>query len=77
MKLLDDINLADFFRKVQTCRGEVLLVTSEGDRLNLKSALSQFVFAAAIRGNLQFSGASILLEYPGDKDTLTDYIRED
>lgn len=62
MRLRENIDYSDFFRAVQTCRGEVLLVTPEGDQLNLKSTLSQFVFAAAIRGNLSLTGAKLLAD---------------
>lgn len=53
MNLRPDINLSDFFRVVHTCRGEVLFETPEGDRLNLKSSLSQYVFTAAVAGQLR------------------------
>ena len=53
MYLKPDINLPEFFQAVHTCRGEVLFETPEGDRLNLKSALSQFVFTAAVAGQLR------------------------
>lgn len=53
MKLKPDIDLPEFFHAVHTCRGEVLFETPEGDRLNLKSALSQFVFTAAVAGQLR------------------------
>ena len=57
MNLKPDINLSEFFRAVHTCRGEVLFETPEGDRLNLKSALSQYVFTAAVAGQLRaFNG---------------------
>lgn len=77
MKLTENIDYSEFFRAVQTCSGEVLLVTPEGDQLNLKSTLSQFVFAAAVRGNLDLAGAKLLLEVPGDTQKLSAYTVED
>lgn len=53
MNLKPDISLHDFFQAIHACRGEVLFETPEGDRLNLKSALSQFVFTAAVAGQLR------------------------
>lgn len=46
-----------FFEVVNSCQGKVELVTSEGDRLNLKSQLSKYVALAEI-----FSGASSIPE---------------
>jgi len=77
MKLTENIDYSEFFRAVQACSGEVLLVTPEGDQLNLKSTLSQFVFAAAVRGNLDLAGAKLLLEAPGDTQKLAAYTVED
>ena len=37
-----------FLEVVEQCKGDVELVTPEGDRLNLKSKLSQFVSLANI-----------------------------
>ena len=47
-------NIDKFFKVVDECKGRVELVTGEGDRLNLKSKLSQYVSLANI-----FSGGEI------------------
>ena len=74
MNLRDHIDYSAFLRTVHQCRGEVLLVTPEGDRLNLKSTLSQFVFAAAITGRLCLSEASLVLEDGADAAVLKDFL---
>lgn len=43
-------NVDDFMKVIDNCEGKVELVTSEGDRLNLKSKLSQFVSLSKILG---------------------------
>ena len=48
MRLRLDISLPDFLRCVDTCAGEVVYSTPEGDQLNLKSQLSKYVFLAAV-----------------------------
>lgn len=53
MNLKPDISLPDFFQAVHACQGQVLFETPEGDQLNLKSALSQYVFATAVAGQLR------------------------
>ena len=43
---ITDVNRS--FEVVDSCKGKVELVTNEGDRLNLKSKLSQYVSLANI-----------------------------
>ena len=43
MKITHIKDVDRFFLVVDECEGKVELVTSEGDRLNLKSKLSQFI----------------------------------
>ena len=54
MKVQNITNIDKFFEVVDSCKGKVELVTGEGDRLNLKSKLSQYVSMANI-----FSGGEI------------------
>ena len=43
MKVQNITDVEGFFKVVDSCKGRVELVTGEGDRLNLKSKLSQYV----------------------------------
>ena len=43
MKVMGIKDIDKFFEVVDSCKGKVELVTGEGDRLNLKSKLSQYV----------------------------------
>ncbi len=43
MKITNIHNVEKFFEVIDSCEGKVELVTGEGDRLNLKSKLSQFI----------------------------------
>ena len=54
MKVQNITNIDKFFQVIDDCKGRVELVTGEGDRLNLKSKLSQYVSMANI-----FSGGEI------------------
>jgi hypothetical protein len=54
MKVTNINNIDKFFKVIDNCKGKVELVTGEGDRLNLKSKLSQYVSLANI-----FSGGEI------------------
>ena len=46
MKVSNIKDIDKFFEVVDSCDGKVELVTGEGDRLNLKSKLSQYVSLA-------------------------------
>ena len=48
MKITNIKDTEAFFKVIDSCQGRVELVTGEGDRLNLKSKLSQFVSLANI-----------------------------
>ena len=51
MKVQNITNIDKFFTVIDECAGKVELVTGEGDRLNLKSKLSQYVSMANIFSN--------------------------
>ena len=51
MKVSKSIDEKKFLNILETCTGKVELLTKEGDRLNLKSKLSQYVFLAGILRN--------------------------
>ena len=43
MKVKNITDVEKFFKVIDECKGKVELVTDEGDRLNLKSKLTQYV----------------------------------
>ena len=43
MKLTNITDIDGFCRAIEECKGDVILTTTEGDRLNLKSCLSRYV----------------------------------
>ena len=51
MKVQNITDIEGFFKVIDDCKGKVELVTGEGDRLNLKSKLSQYVSMANIFSN--------------------------
>ena len=52
MKVSNIKDIEKFFEVVDSCEGRVELVTGEGDRLNLKSKLSQYVSLANMEESL-------------------------
>ena len=55
---------------IDTCRGKVELVTGEGDRLNLKSKLSQYVSMASVFSNGEIPELEIVTYEKEDTDKL-------
>ena len=51
MKVENIRDISKFFGVIDQCTGRVELVTGEGDRLNLKSKLCQYVSMANIFSN--------------------------
>ncbi len=48
MKIQNVKNVNALFQMIDSCKGKVELVTGEGDRLNLKSKLCQYVALASV-----------------------------
>lgn len=51
MKIQNIKNVEKFFQVVDSCEGKVELITNEGDVLNLKSKLCQYVSLVGIFSN--------------------------
>lgn len=43
MNIKGIVNLKEFFKAILKCKGDVELVTSDGDKLNLRSTLCQYL----------------------------------
>ena len=72
MKVQNITDIDKFFEVVDRCSGKVELVTGEGDRLNLKSKLSQYVSIANIFSNSEIPELEIVAYEPDDIERLTD-----
>lgn len=47
-RLKTNISLSNFFNTAQACVGTVYFVTEDGDQLNMKTTLSQFLFTTTV-----------------------------
>ncbi|HBB60529.1 MAG: polya polymerase [Lachnospiraceae bacterium] len=75
MKLTHIKNVDEFFKVVDSCKGRVELVTGEGDRLNLKSKLSQYVSLANIFAkDSEIPEMEIVASEPEDIDKLMKFM---
>lgn len=74
MKVQNIQNIDKFFQVVDSCEGKVELVTGEGDRLNLKSKLAQYVSMANIFSNGEIPELEIIAYEPEDTDKLIKFM---
>ena len=77
MKVQNIKNIDKFFQVVDQCKGRVELVTGEGDRLNLKSKLSQYVSMANIFSNGAIPELEIVAYEREDIDRLINFMMND
>ena len=75
MKIQNITNVDGFFKVIDSCKGKVELITSEGDVLNLKSKLCQYVSLANIFSNQAYIPELELKAYnEGDVEKLIDFM---
>ena len=74
MKVTNIKNIEGFFKIVDSCKGKVELVTGEGDRLNLKSKLCQYVSMASIFSNGSIPELELIAYEREDIDALINFM---
>jgi len=74
MKVQNITDIEKFFKVIDSCAGKVELVTGEGDRLNLKSKLSQYVSMANIFSDGTIEELEIIAYEPQDIDRLVSFM---
>jgi hypothetical protein len=74
MKILNITDVDRFFEVVDKCKGKIELVTSEGDRLNLKSKLSQYVALSKIFKEAKIDEIELIASEPEDVSLLLEYL---
>ena len=76
MKVQNITDIEKFFKVVDECKGKVELVTGEGDRLNLKSKLSQYVSLANIFSDGTIEELELIAYEPEDITRLVNFMME-
>ena len=74
MKVTNIKNIDGFFKVVDSCKGKVELVTGEGDRLNLKSKLCQYISMANIFSNGEIPELELIAYEREDIDALINFM---
>lgn len=67
---LHDLDLNDFIKTLDSCKGDVFLETSEGDVFNLRSKLCQIAGIANIMRGACITEAKIRCANPEDESLL-------
>ena len=67
---MHDVNVSEFLAVLDTCEGNVFLVTRDGDKLNLKSKLSQLLGLTQLIEGGKIPDASIICENKDDERKL-------
>lgn len=77
MKILNIKNPQEFFKTLAQCKGSIELATKEGDRLNLKSKLCQYIVLMNVFGNAEIGEMEIFFSNPDDIGIVVDYLVRD
>ena len=67
---LHNVNVQSFLSVIDTCEGDVFLVTDEGDRLNLKSKRCQLIGLTKLIEGGKITNAHIECQNPEDESKL-------
>jgi len=74
MKICNISDIEGFFDLINTCKGKVELVSKEGDRINLKSKLSQYFSMAKIFSDGMIDELEIIAYEQEDVEKLINYM---
>lgn len=75
MKITNIVNPGRFFEALNNTRGSVELVTDEGDRLNLKSKLCQYIALTQMFTDGKVETVEIILSEPEDLAVIRPYLK--
>ncbi|MBE5784734.1 MAG: polya polymerase [Clostridiales bacterium] len=74
MKIKDIREPKRFFDAVNNCKGTVELLTAEGDRLNLRSTLCQYIALTQMFQDGRVEGVELFLGDPDDVQKLAPFV---
>ena len=74
MKIQNISDVEKFFQVIDQCKGTIELVSAEGDRIHLKSKLSQYLSMASIFSNGYINELELVAHEPEDVERLIKYM---
>ena len=73
-KIRDNTNLPDFYSQIEACTKDVYFVTNEGNRINLKSMMSQIFFSTTFAHTQEAAQGYIYCQNQSDYELLANYL---
>ncbi len=77
MKIENVNNVEGLFNVLNACTGKVELVSSEGDRINLKSKLSQMLMMSQLLDQAYIKELELIVHEPADMKKVVDFMISD
>lgn len=77
MKVQHMKDVDGFVEVVRKCKGKVELVTGEGDRLNLKSRLCQYIALDRLFADGRIEELEVIAAEPEDVTRMVDFLMKD
>ena len=74
MKIKNVKDVEKFFKVIDECKGPVELISPEGDRINLKSKLSQYLSMATMFSNGYINELDLVAHEKEDNERLIKYM---
>lgn len=74
MKVKNITDVDKFLDTLCHCKGDVELVTSEGDRINLKSTLCQHLALKELFSDAKINNVEIIAHEPEDLNKIVNYL---
>lgn len=77
MKLENVNNVEGLFKVLDSCKGKIELVSDEGDRINLKSKLTQMILTANLLNTATIKELELLVSDPDDMKKVITFMMQD
>ena len=74
MKLMNITNIDKFFKIIDSCKGNVKIVSKDWDCINMKSNISQFISFEKLFAIDTIDEIELICEYPEDTEKLMDFM---
>lgn len=77
VRLKEDADIVKFLDRAKRCKGDISLCTKEGDVLNLKSVLTQYICVVIANEKDILSDSCIVLDQDSDQELLEEFLTID
>ena len=74
IKVTNIKDIASFFEKIKLCKGDVLLCTENGDKINLKSKICQYIALSTMFDDPEIRDTELILTEPQDVLEIIDFL---